>query len=542
MIIPSNPIDREQLYSEVANKCLISRDDRISQYNTLRSYYLFGSGPESRPASFNKIFPHIDTLSSFLFASDTTRFSIILGAGVNAEVEHKKTSPLIRRLNDKWSDSNADIVFGQAVNWSLVYNTMIIKLIQRGRETTPYLVDPSSFGVLREDQCQLDKQEAFVHTYYTTKSQLERDLAGHPNLKDILNRVSVSQQDTTQMSAGVQRIITSQFAGASLSQNMIGNTYAPLESSLMYRPKVGEEVIEMMELYVWNDEENDYQIVTMASGGVCIYDRANFFYHGEHPFIQVCPNPAPDYFWGYSEVQRLMRLQDMREHRMEQISNLLDRAVDPPTALTGWMGLVDEKNFALSKVGGVLSSSEMGGKVEQFRPQVPQDTFAEIREIDHMFSEMSGISNVLSGRGETGVRSKGHASELARLGSARPKKRALVIEDSLEVLATKYLKLDQQHNPDPLRTPDGQEFISEQFTKDFMVKVDAHSSSPVFMEDMKQDAMELFKAHAITRKTLVQLIHPPMEQEILQELKIIEKKEEEQKKAEAQAQQAQKKS
>ena len=541
MIIPSNPIDREQLYSEVANKCLISRDDRISQYNTLRSYYLFGSGPESRPAGFNKIFPHIDTLSSFLFASDTTRFSIILGAGVNAEVEHKKTSPLIRRLNDKWSDSNADIIFGQAVNWSLVYNTMLIKLIQRGRETTPYLVDPSSFGVLREDQCQLDKQEAFVHTYYTTKSRLERDLQGHPNLKDIMNRVSVSQQDTTQMSAGVQRIITSQFAGASLSQNMIGNTYAPLESSLMYRPKVGEEVIEMMELYVWNDEENDYQIVTMASGGVCIYDRANFFYHGEHPFIQVCPNPAPDYFWGYSEVQRLMRLQDMREHRMEQITNLLDRAVDPPTALTGWMGLVDEKNFALSKVGGVLSSSEMGGKVEQFRPSVPQDTFAEIREIDHMFSEMSGISNVLSGRGETGVRSKGHASELARLGSARPKKRALVIEDSLEVLATKYLKLDQQHNPDPLRTPDGQEFISEQFTKDFMVKVDAHSSSPVFMEDMKQDAMELFKAHAITRKTLVQLIHPPMEQEILQELKIIEKKEEEQKKMEAQAQQAQKK-
>jgi len=371
MIIPSNPIDREQLYSEVANKCLISRDDRISQYNTLRSYYLFGSGPESRPAGFNKIFPHIDTLSSFLFASDTTRFSIILGAGVNAEVEHKKTSPLIRRLNDKWSDSNADIIFGQAVNWSLVYNTMLIKLIQRGRETTPYLVDPSSFGVLREDQCQLDKQEAFVHTYYTTKSQLERDLNGHPNLRDIMNRVSVSQQDTTQMSAGVQRIITSQFAGASLSQNMIGNTYAPLESSLMYRPKVGEEVIEMMELYVWNDEENDYQIVTMASGGVCIYDRANFFYHGEHPFIQVCPNPAPDYFWGYSEVQRLMRLQDMREHRMEQITNLLDRAVDPPTALTGWMGLVDEKNFALSKVGGVLSSSEMGGKVEQFRPSVP---------------------------------------------------------------------------------------------------------------------------------------------------------------------------
>ena len=526
MIIPSNPDQREQLYGEVSEKCLISRQDRIAQYSTLRSYFLFGAGPEAKPANFNKIFPHIDTLSSFLFAADTTRFSIVLGAGVKAEAEHKKTGPLIRRLNDKWSDSNADIVMGQAVNWALVYNSMFIKLIQRGRDTTPYLVDPSSFGVLREDQTQLDKQEAFVHTYFTTRSQLERDLHSHPNLKSIMSRVNATQQETTQMMAGVQRIITSQFSGAGLNQNMIGNATAPLQNTLMYKPKVGEEVIEMQELYVWNDEENDYQIVTI-------------FYHGEHPFIQICPNPAPDYFWGYSEVERLIRLQDMREHRMNQVSNLLDRAADPPTALTGWMGLVDEKNFALSKVGGVLSSSEMGAKVEQFRPVVPPDTFTEIREIDHMFSEMSGISNVLSGRGETGVRSKGHASELARLGSSRPKKRALVIEDSLENLATKYLKLDQQHNPDPLRTPDGQEFISEQFTKDFMVKVDAHSSSPVFMEDLKHDATELLKAKAITRSMYVKLIHPPMEQEILQELKEIEKKEEEMAKLQA-AQQQQK--
>ena len=539
MIIPSNPDQREQLYQELSEKCLISRNDRIAQYSTLRSYFLFGAGPEARPANFNKIFPHIDTLSSFLFAADTTRFSIVLGAGVKAEAEHKKTGPLIRRLNDKWSDSNADIVMGQAVNWALVYNSMFIKLIQRGRDTTPYLVDPSSFGVLREDQTQLDKQEAFVHTYFTTRSQLERDLHAHPNLKSIMSRVNATQQETTQMMAGVQRIITSQFSGAGLNQNMIGNATAPLQNTLMYKPKVGEEVIEMQELYVWNDEENDYQIVTMASGGVCIFDRPNFFYHGEHPFIQICPNPAPDYFWGYSEVERLMRLQDMREHRMNQVSNLLDRSADPPTALTGWMGLVDEKNFALSKVGGVLSSSEMGAKVEQFRPVVPPDTFTEIREIDHMFSEMSGISNVLSGRGETGVRSKGHASELARLGSSRPKKRALVIEDSLENLATKYLKLDQQHNPDPLRTPDGQEFISEQFTKDFMVKVDAHSSSPVFMEDLKHDATELLKAKAITRSMYVKLIHPPMEQEILQELKEIEKKEAEM--AKMQAAQAQQK-
>jgi len=535
MKIPSNPIERELLYTDLAQKCLVSRQDRLAQYNTLRSYFLFGAGPDAEPAQYNKVYPHIDTLASFLFAADTTRFSIILGAGERHKDEYAKIGPLIRRLNDKWSDSNADVNFGQGVVWALVYNSMFIKLIQRNKDTTPYLVDPQSFGVLREDQTQLDKQEAFVHVYYTTKAQLERDLIAHPNKKSIMDRVSTTQSETVQMSAGVQRIITSQF-----QPNMIGNVNAPLQSSLMYRPKVSEELVEMQELWVWNDDANDYQVVTMASGSVCIYDRENFFYHGEHPFIQICPNPAPDYFWGYSEVEHLMKLQDLREHRLKQVKELLDRQVSPPTALTGWMGLLDEKNFALDRVGGVLSSQDMGAKVEQFRPTIPADTFSEIREIDTMFSEMSGITNVLSGRGESGVRSRGHASELAKLGSSRPKKRALVIEDALEVLATKYLKLDQQHNPDSLQMPDGTKFISEQFTKDYMVKVDAHSSSPVFMEDLKHDAVELFKAKAITRSMFVKLIHPPMEQEILEELKEIEKKEAEAAKAQA-AQAAQKK-
>jgi len=59
------------------------------------------------------------------------------------------------------------------------------------------------------------------------------------------------------------------------------------------------------------------------------------------------------------------------------------------------------------------------------------------------------------------------------------------------------------------------------------------------MEDLKHDATELLKAKAITRSMYVKLIHPPMEQEILQELKEIEKKEAEM--AKLQAAQAQQK-
>jgi len=52
---------------------------------------LFGAGPEEPPAYFNKINPHLDQLTSFLYSAETTRFSINLGASV-PEMEHKKES------------------------------------------------------------------------------------------------------------------------------------------------------------------------------------------------------------------------------------------------------------------------------------------------------------------------------------------------------------------------------------------------------------------------------------------------------------------
>jgi hypothetical protein len=96
-------------------------------------------------------------------------------------------------------------------------------------------------------------------------------------------------------------------------------------------------------------------------------------------------------------------------------------------------------------------------KVERLAPDLPQSLYEQLREIDQMFAEASGISEVLSGRGEQGVRSAGHASQLARLGSSRAKKRAMIVENSLERLATLYLKLMQAYDPTHFKDIDGQE-------------------------------------------------------------------------------------
>ena len=68
MRIPSDHADRENFYLDIMQKCMVSREERRGDYNTLRAYYLFGSGPEDPPAYFNKINPHLDQLSSFLYS------------------------------------------------------------------------------------------------------------------------------------------------------------------------------------------------------------------------------------------------------------------------------------------------------------------------------------------------------------------------------------------------------------------------------------------------------------------------------------------
>ena len=533
MRIPNNPQDREEFYLDLIQKCLVSREERKVDYASLRSYYLFGNSPNESPALYNKIFPHIDQLTSFLYSAETTRFSIQLGAAVS-DMEHTKVPTLTRALNDEWLNSNADQVFSSATTWALVYNSCFVKLILNNG-MHPYLVEPSCIGVLREDTSYSDRQEALVHTYYITKSELYARLYSHPKRDDIVARVSSTQHERTEIANGIERIILSQS-----NPTMYGNVNLDLAGGNKYKAIVAEDTVEMTELWVWNDDIADYQVVTKADPDVIIYDRPgeSVFMKGELPFVQIAPNPLYDYYWGGSEVQRLVYLQQLRNKRMSEILDLLSKQVSPPTALIGFTGILDEKNFALNRAGGLLATDMPNAKVEKLAPQIPPDLFREIQEIDAMFEEASGIVSVLQGKGEAGVRSSGHASQLARLGSSRAKKRALVIEDSLEKLATLYLKAMQLYDNTHFTDTQGHKFIAEQFTKDFVVKVDAHSNSPIFMEDLRQLAFNLFDKKVIDKESLLDLLEPPMKQLLKDRLKKMDEKEQ-QAAAQQQAQQAQ---
>jgi hypothetical protein len=155
------------------------------------------------------------------------------------------------------------------------------------------------------------------------------------------------------------------------------------------------------------------------------------------------------------------------------------------------------------------------------------DAWKLISDIDNQMDEVSGITKTLKGSGEEGVRSEGHAQFLGRMASAPIRKLALLIEDAVEDEATLMLKLQAREDKhdylsDKDKDKERKKFLLSQISPDFRVKVSAHSSSPIFAEENKQVAGELFKAGAIDKRTLVEMLDPPMIDTILARLPALE--------------------
>ena len=553
MKLPSDMIERDRLYRELVRQCTVSRQDRFNFYQTARNYYLFGSATAGG-APYNKIGSTIDTLSSFIYSPDAIRFSIQLGTEAPRD-EVFKAVPLAREVTEQWRVSRTHVLFGMGLRWANVFGIMLLKLMWKNNRVRSYLVEPHQFGVLLEDIIEMPDQEAFTHHYTITRTQLEAELQGNPRKASIMQRAGRTDADSLPpISSGMSRLLLGSPVGgvpgslaipgssSGIAGGMAGQGGGPQYD---YAPRIEVDLIDMVDLYVWSDELEDFQVVTRAAPDVTIYDRpSSWLGHikGVPPFTVIRPElNLYDYFFGASFAARLTWLQDWRTERVLDVKKIMAKQVKPPWTITGGVGITEEKMASLHGAGGLVSFPSPATKATQHPPTMPADIFAEIAQIDAMFDDQAGIGHVLQGKGEPGVRSRGQADLMARLGSSRPKERAVAVEESAEEAAGQILHLVQDHSEQrfvaAIQTPDGSNelpFTAEQFTKDYEVKVDAHSSSPIFVEDRKHDAVTMLEAKAIDRETFLDMMDPPNLQDLKERLKRLEKAEAEDRKMELQ--------
>lgn len=512
MIIPGTAAGRKRVFSRLIEDCMSSRDERLGRYENWRHLYLFGS--QSGRARFNKLRSHIEDVTSLLFSAESVRFALSWG-GRSDRGEPWMLETTAEALDAVWHDDAMGLTFAEALPWAYVYGTVILTLQWRKGGLQLYQIAPWNFGVANEQVNRLDRQEAVCLCYTVSIPEFIRMLPPGADVNKIMRRVSAAPQTDTEYETEEIPVVLSNPSGAT---NYTGNVnvaagYDP------YQPRVRQDVIRMRDLYVWDEAIKERRIITQADPDVFIFDRKNFVAKGRLPFAALTPNPLPDYFWGESEIEFLAGLQEWRNKRFAQMDKLLRRQENPPKILAGFQGITDEKAQGLSREGTILSSVIPSAKVQELSPQVPVNAMQEIGELDAMFQVASGIPGQLFGSNPPNVRSHSHAAAAAILASARPKRRAMRIEGALNDLMALGLDILRQEDDTEYLGDEGKTMKFGDLPHTARVKVDGHSSSPIFAAQNQMITTELFEAGAIDPFSLLEMLNPPMLDTLRERLK-----------------------
>lgn len=530
---------------DIIQECSVSRQQRAAECAYWRNYYYVGSDQDEDPALYNRCFGHVDRLASFLFSPADVRFNIEFDSTIGRSYLDR-AQVASRYLSREFHRCDVDLQFAAANEIAIFKGCSILKVNWGHEGLDPCIIHPESFGVLREDISSLDKQEAFVHTTFLTPGQMGRLLADNLKKDELMEKIkrmakkkARNEYDYSylhEMIVGaIHPISTDGQAG-----NARGSVSASTTPSVMMDPAVAESLICLHELWVMDDEREDWTTIQMVDPEIIIsgqYKRQNLCeVKGEHPFKKVCPNEVDGYFWGRSELAAVKTLQDLLNRRMDEFDRLSAIRAMPPKSYIGFNGITDELNSMMNSPGGYITESQApNAKIENLAPEMPTDIFQGINEIIGMFDDVAGFENVLQGKGESGVRTGVHADTLMRSAGNRLRDRALLVERQCGAVGDFCFKLLQAKEAEIFSTtPDPQDdaptfgkwvkafmaimnrqeeapqkFLLSQFPEDYRVMVDSHSASPAFSMDARAVANEGAKLGAIDAIGWLELTQPP---------------------------------
>lgn len=569
MRIPSRNI--AAFAKELVDRCSISRETRIERGRMYRNLFLTGD-ESGDPAVYPRTYAYIDNLSSYLYSPVELRF-IIEHYGQANPADRAKARAAASDLHRRFREAALDTEVEEAVTWGLVKGKMFVKLLWSRWGFEPILVQPEMMGVLDESKASLDRQEAFCHTTFISKSQFHDLIELHPDRADLETKVKryLSPRkgaEEAQGNAVLRQVILGglypyQTAGTDGPAKPRGFVDWLSGPDPVISPEVLGDLVRLDELWVWDSAEDDWTTIQII-GEDCVIEgktmHRNIFadaidtnlkldhkdnpLNGHHPFNEICPNPLNGYFWGRSELCNVALLQKTLNIRLNGINALLRLQEKPSRFMAGGTSLNQNAMNKISKPGGYLTDSNPNATVKSLAPEIPTGLYESLHESERMFDHMAGTPPVLQGRGEGSVRAQGHAETLTRNASPRFKDRALLIERQVEGIAGLGLDMLKAHVPTELTAwvkpndasietelnnvedmeqapAPGMKRIDFRYAdlgKDCAVRVDSHSGSPAFSHEAKQFMFDLLKAGAATPQQIVEHLHPPGEDAMITDL------------------------
>ena len=523
---------------ELIQTCRASQGDRSSYCRALNIFIESGRSDGGK-ALINLMRTHIDRLAAHLFSPTELRFSVDYERDYPKQ-HLERAAVAARLLSREWEMTNTDMTFSLGVYESLKYGASILK-------QSPYrsgpdggvgyrksLIMPWQFGVYREDQNDLDQQPCMVETSLLTPPEVWRRIYHLPNARALYDRIksgmrkgagteefnsffhqvlSVSQLDTSPFGINRPR------PGGIVQLNQ-DPSYA------VVAPRIEAEVVKFHEVWVWDGD--DYTTIQLIEPDILIaplLKRCNLLIPGQgsqlHPYRLIQPNMVHGYFWGMPEIVDLMEPQGLLATWADDIKRLFGLQIDKILAFEG-DGMPNDERYAQFRTAGYANLGPQG-KVQDLTPTFPPQAMEMLQLIMKVIDQIGGFDNLLSGRGEEGVRAGVHASTLLKTASPRLRDRSLLVERQCADAADLRFSLMQAKDGKAYWTnadkPAETAFLLADIPSDRRVAVDSHSGSPIFADDHVQMVTFGLKSGIVDGKYALETLPFPNKDMALQALK-----------------------
>jgi hypothetical protein len=504
--LPDDDKELTKFARETIEVCRDGVGQRLEYYRFLNLITEAGR-KDGTKSLVNLLYTVVDRLASHLFSPTDIRFGVDFENAYDKETE-ARAQRVGRLMEHSWRGTKSGILFAKGVFEALKYGLMVMKQSchQVGPNKLPVyktsLIRPWQIGVYRPDIANLDEQPAIVETVPLTMPEVWRRIYMLPNAHALYDQISA----TAARGGGSE--VANNFNHPVLISNQIqfSQPLRPLSGGVVginsqtqfsgLRADIAAPSVMFSELWVWDEEDyTTIQVIQAPSGGgndILIAPRlkkSNLLVGGNqnsglHPYTMIQPNSTDANIWGRSELHDLYELQDWLSVTADDIKQMIGIQVDKLLAFTG-DGLTDE-SYGQARRAGYMNLG-MGGSVNDLTPKFPPEILAVFDKIIQTMEMINGFDNLLSGKGEPGVRSQAQASPMMKTAGARLKDRSLEVEEQCADAADLRLSLMEYKDgrnywTDPEKITETS-FLLSDLPEDRRVVVDGHSSSPIFSDD-----------------------------------------------------------
>ena len=490
---------------DLIQKCQVSQANRAAYYRLLNAVAETGRPDGGGKAMINMMNAHLERTAAHMFSPIELKFDIDYDNLYPSDIL-EKGKVFARHITRHWERSNTDLMFGHGVKESLKYGACFMKqwptLENDKLKLERRLVMPWNFGVYREDNNELDSQDAMVETSLLTMPEVWGRIWNLPGADKLYDKIK-GQSATNQAAGPPDSFFHNVLSSSQLNTNTGlqaatrpipgGIVQVSSDANQIVGPTIAGETVLFHEL--WVKGETDWLTIQMVEPDilVTVFKLSNLLIPGSQmqPYRLIQANGMSNYLWGRSELIDLMETQGWLNSMTEDARRLMALQIDKFLGLVGESGMTDEL-YAMARQNGFMNMGP-GSSINDLTPKFPPELLPLIKFCLEMINTLGSFPEIMQGKGEAGVRAGVHASTLLKTASPTLRDRSLVVERQCAAHADltgsiMEAKDDKRYwtKGDTIEDVEKTSFLFSQLPDDWRITVDSHSSSPIFMDESSQ--------------------------------------------------------